>query len=229
MSPLTNIRKLLVSFAICGFAVLASYATANATPFVYTLTQGNPGLQACAGCTGPYGTVTVNQTSSTTATITFQGATQGTNIYLFGGNGAVAVNFNGGPVTLLTTTPAGVDATLSDTGTSQTEDGFGTFNFALDNFDGFTAAFSTVTFTVSCPTCNWLADSSNVLANNSQGNAVAGHIFVSCPDCTGARATGYASNGTPSTETPEPATMILLGTGLLGVGATARRFRKSRK
>lgn len=229
MSPLINIRKLIVSFAMFGFLMITFYARANATPVVYTLTQGNPGLQACAGCTGPYGTVTVTQTSATTATITFQGATQGTNIYNFGGQGAVAVNFNGGPVTLLTTTPSGVDTTLANSGTSQNEDGFGTFNFALDNTDGFSDSFSTVTFTVSCPTCNWLADSSNVLINNENGNAVAAHIFVTCDGCTAARATGYASNGTPSTETPEPATMILFGTGLLGVGATARRLRKSRK
>ena len=229
MSPLIDFRKRAISLAMFTLISFAAVGTAKATPLVFDLTQGNPGLQSCAGCTGPYATVTVTQTSTTTATITFQGLTQGTNIYLFGGAQAIDLNFNGGPVVVNTSSVAFGPTGLSGP-TANSADGFGNFNFTLDNFDGFTNAFSSITLTVTCATCNWLADSSNVLVNNANGNIAAAHIFVSCPDCTGARATGFASNGTPSTETPEPATMILLGTGLLGVGATARRrFRKSRK
>ena len=218
-----SLKRVAISFAMFVAVILGSSVLANATPVVFQLTNGNPGLNACAGCTGPYATVTVSQTSATTATISFQGLTQGTNIYLFGGQGIVGLNFNGGPVTVSGNPPS------TSLGGAANEDGFGLFNFTLDNTDGFNDALSSLSFNVTCLSCNWLADSSNVLTPNADGNSVAAHIFVSCAGCTAARATGYATNGSnPSTEqTPEPATMLLLGTGLAGLATGLRKRHKS--
>jgi hypothetical protein len=217
MSPI-NFRKLAVSLAMFAVISLGSSAIARADSVTFDLNTPNAGL---AGFTGPYAQVTINRTSSTTATITFT-AYAG---FLIGGAQAADVNFNGGPVTSSIPTFSGgctgggcpVGGTAFSAGGSTNADGFGVFNFTLDNTDGFTNAVTALSFNVSCPTCSW-GSAAGVLSPNDLGNSLAAHIYVINSNCGGSPCTGFAT-----VSVPEPASMLLLGTGLVGIAAGVRR------
>jgi hypothetical protein len=224
-------------FALAATAIMfGTVGRASADTFGFDITTGNSAL---SGFSGPYAHVEIDLTSSTTATITFTSDVTAGNIFLFGGNGAVAVNVNATTWTLspVTGTNAGTGFTpgpLSDGGANQ-EDGFGNFNQTIDSFDGFTHSSDTVTFTLTDTSGTW-ADAQHVLVNNNGGAngtgfAAAIHGFVTTfpADANNSvLATGYAGNdqGTPGQPpgppqqpgVPEPASVILSLCGLLGVG-----------
>jgi hypothetical protein len=220
-----NVRKLAISLAIFAVLTLGFSSIARADTLVFDLNTPNAGL---SGFPGPYATVTINQTSATTATITFQ-AYAG---FVMGGAQAIDLNFNGGPVTFSNLSFSGgctglgcpVGGTSFTNGGTQNADGFGAFNFTLDDTDGFTNAVSSVTFDVSCPTCTWNF-ATDVLTENELGLLAAAHIFVINSDCGGSPCTGFATNGGGS-EVPEPTSMLLLGTGLIGVATGLRKRLK---
>jgi hypothetical protein len=106
-------------------------------------------------------------------------------------------------------------------------DGFGSFNFTLADFDGYTHAVTTITFTLTATGSTTWADTSSVLTPNSGGSMAAAHVYpcadTGCDPNGGALETGFAANGQHA---PEPASIALFGSGLLGLAGLVRRRRK---
>jgi len=177
---------------------------------------------------GPYQTVTINRTSTTTATITFTSDfTVGGNIFLMGddGSGAAAVNLNATSFTVsnISGTNSGSGFTVGPlTQSSGSMDGFGNFNLAIDDFDGYTHSADKISFDVTDTSGTW-ASASNVLALNANGYDAATHTFVAAYPAdasAGALATGFTGNGTtpPPPALPEPGTLGIFGIALATLG-----------
>lgn len=172
----------------------------------------------------PYAEVTINLIDSDTAEITVAGKTPTGYVYLIGDGGSVGLNTNGAVNLILSSIAwvGGNGVTAFSNGGEGNEDGFGKFNFTLNNFDGFTSAVNSITFRIDKKTGTW-TNAADVLVANKGGNSAAAHIFVWNGTSTDALATGFAANGI---QVPEPTTLLLLGAGLVGLAIGGRRLRK---
>jgi hypothetical protein len=217
-----------VFIGVVAAAILSGMTalSAQADTFNFTLGTSNIG-----GLTGPFVNVLVDLTSTKTATFTFTSLTNSGDIFLLGGNGAVAVNINAGSWTLSTISVSNAGSGFTpgpwSNGGAANEDGFGRFNQTIDSFDGYTHSSDTISFSVTRGKGNW-ATAADVLKANADGYTAAAHIFVTtspADSSNGAIITGYATNGSVGTPVPLPAAvwggMSMLG--LLGVGSRLRK------
>lgn len=208
----------LVTMAVVATALLWTLGipSASADSIGFDIAVPNAGL---APFPGPYAHVDVNRTSTTTAIITFTGLTTGGFTYTFGAVSAIDVNVNAATFTV------GVPsvATLApDPPGSGNVSSFGVFNVTLDNSDGFTDRFPTVNFGITATSGTW-ASASDVLLANTDGFRAAAHIFVTAASCgSEACITGFAGDGGLA-PVPEPATLLLVASSLLGLGFTGRK------
>lgn len=215
--------KGVIAFVTCAMVALLLAVTPRAQADIFSFTLGT-GNSAISGFAGPYANGSVNLIDSTHATITFTSDTVGGNIYLMGddGAGAVAVNVNGAfTVSGISGSNAGTGFTVGPlTQSSGSMDGFGSFNLAIDDFDGFTHSADTVSFTLTLTSGTW-ANAASVLTPNGSGNIAAAHIFVTASPANaanGAKATGFASGAVP-----EPSSLMLFGLGILALVIIMRR------
>lgn len=214
--------------------LLACCPPAQADFATYSLGTGN---SAISGYPAPYGSVTVDLTDSTHATITFANDTVSGYEYLFGATGAIGINVNATSFNAPTTTagfaltqdPGFSPASVTGTG-SGSEDGFGTFNYSVALFDGYPHSVTGATFTITDTSGTW-SSAADVLKANSGGYSVAAHIFVTSSPANAnntALATGYAANsqGPVVSSVPEPTSLTLWSLmGLAGLVYGRRRKR----
>ena len=211
MSQLLTFRRFALSLAIFAVVSLGSAALAKADSAVINIP--NSGL---SGTPGPYADVVYMLSgSSINVTVTmrpgFEAFGQGNS-----NSGIFGFNIVGSTVGLSVTnlSPALLTANL---GGGQM-DGFGDFDVTLSCCNPANA-ISSFSFTVSRDI--GFSSASQLFEANSTGAHFAVHIAP-----TNGNPTGFAGDADPS-QVPEPASMLLLGSGLVGVAAVFRRRRKS--
>ena len=208
MYRLTNLRKYAVSLAMFAVVAFGSAVVANADAVLITVPN-----QGLSGSPGPYATVTyvlnggnIDVTVQMTAGFTAFG--QGN-----GNNGIFGFNIVGSTAGLNIT---GLPAGWSFNAGGGQMDGFGNFDVTIDCCNP--PGVSTFSFTVS--RTGGFSSASDLFEANSTGAHFAIHIAP-----TNGNPTGFAADG--GTPTPEPTGMLLLGTGLVTLGAGLRkRFKR---
>src|SRR5437764_2879163 len=124
------------SMIACLFAFTVQPARADQISL--SLSTGN---SAISGYTGPYGSVTVTWLDAHDASITFTANQVGNYQFLFVDGGSAAVNVHASSWTLGaisgTQVGTGFQSPILSSGTPGNEDGLGTFNQQIDNFDSF--------------------------------------------------------------------------------------------
>ena len=211
MSSPRSVRKLALSLAMFAVVVMGSAAAASADQVV--INTPNPGL---SGTPGPYATVTYVLNGGN-IDVTVQMAPGFTAFGTGNGNnGIFGFNILGSTAGLsVTNLPVGFTANL---GGGQM-DGFGNFDVTLSccNASNGVTSFS---FTVSRN--GGFSAASDLFEANASGAHFAIHIAPS-----NGNPTGFAADGGTSNEVPEPASMLLLGTGLATLAAGLRKRFKT--
>lgn len=212
-----------------GLLALSMTASAFADLISYDIGVPNSALTAYPA---PYATMSIDRTSSTTASVTFNALSTAAYDYLLGGQNVVDLNVNG------SFNVSGVSESNSFSGFSPQPSGypqlssgnvstFGTFNLSLKNFDGFQHSATSVSFLLTNTSGTW-SSAGDVLTPNGSSYMAAAHIFVCAGPCSitgGAVITGYGANGGGSVPVPAPPIVPLAVFGLTIIGWMYRRHR----
>jgi len=207
----TSLRKLALSLAMFAIVALSSAVAAKADQVV--INTPNAGL---SGTPGPYATVTyvLNGTGGIDVTVQmapgFAAFGDGN-----GNNGIFGFNIVGSTAGLAVTnfSPGFLTANLG----GGNMDGFGNFDVTISCCNA-SSAITSFSFTVT--RTGGFSSASQLFEANDSGAHFAIHIAP-----TNGNPTGFAADS--GTATPEPTSMLLLGTGLVTVAFGLRKRRKT--
>ncbi len=203
-------KTVIAALAILVLSLMCVPA-AHASSISFGLTSNNLGLGANVG------TVLISDTGTDQVTVTIT-MNAGFSLKLPGGD----IAFNG-PSGLTAGSVSGVQGSADMFGftglsfhqffTDKNISQFGNFSFDFANVKGAPKGV------VSADTLTFVLSASGLKASQFTGVAV--HFCTASGGGCGPQ-TGFASNGTPS-PVPEPGTLSLLGTGLVGLAGLARK------
>ena len=206
-----HIRKAILAILALGILLFAWLPSAYADSMSFDLTSNNLGIS------GSIGTVVVKDTGANQVTVTIT-MNPGYSLKLSGGD--IAFNGVSGLTAGSASGVAGTAGLVSFTGLSfkQFFDGknvsqFGTFAFDYANVKGAPKG------TVSADTLTFVLTAQGLSANQFTG---VGLHFCTASGANCGPNTGFATNGPPAA-VPEPGTLSLLGTGLVGLAGFIRR------
>jgi hypothetical protein len=222
-------RKLsFTSFAVAGLVVGWLFGPGRAAAdFQINIDTTNASLG-----TGPYGTVTVSNITSTSALVTFAAASG----FGFVDGSSLALNVAAGVTTsnaVITSVSSGLPETLTlFTGSNTNIDGLGHFNIIYDQQDSSSPALvEKVTLTGTGFSSSNL---STMLVANDNGWLAAAHIAELASNGQSNGNTGFAAGNTVGPNenpnpVPAPSSLVLASTavGMLGLIAITRRFRRN--
>jgi PEP-CTERM motif len=216
-------KRLLATTAIIAGAMFF-HAPAYAD-VIYTLDTTNDfGVSGV----GPYAQVDIHFVDSTHATATFSRF----GVFSFGEMG-LDINASSFDITNLSFTKRVGDSKDPDYTVTMGGKVGGIGNFALDytvNPNGFSDAVTMASFTITDKSGTW-ADETKVLTTSVP--EAAAHVFN--PNAPPEKNSFFASGGpttcddctpTPTGVVPEPASIAILGLGVLGIGAVTARKRR---
>lgn len=216
-------KSLAVFASIASAIVIGSATSASADVINYAFT-----VDDCSGTcgTGPYGNVRVSDiaTGEVQVTVTFNPVLKNFARTGAGGDESLLFDLSGTPtITSFTDVSSNVPITLaSSTAGSIMADGTGTWQYA-----------------VGCPTCGGgqsapVLDAPITFDISAVGLSTAsfvqnGNLLFFAADVGGTNGnTGDVGAPSRTTSVPEPASLAIFGSALLGLGAAVRRRRKDR-